>query len=72
MHRIYFNLCFKTGGFGGGGNCVETILTQQISQIILRTSKVSKGPCQCWGKLLLKVMHYNIAVLSKKVTNYMN
>ncbi len=26
--------------------------------------------CQCWGKLLLKVMHYNIALLPKKVTNY--
>ncbi len=25
---------------------------------------------QCWGKLLLKVMHYNIALLPKKVTNY--
>ncbi len=25
---------------------------------------------QCWGKLLLKVMHYNIALLLKKVTNY--
>uniref|UniRef100_A0A671SRA8 Mitochondrial translational release factor 1-like n=1 Tax=Sinocyclocheilus anshuiensis TaxID=1608454 RepID=A0A671SRA8_9TELE len=25
---------------------------------------------QCWGKLLLKVMHYNIALLHKKVTNY--
>ncbi len=25
---------------------------------------------QCWGKLLLKVMHYNIASLPKKVTNY--
>ncbi len=24
---------------------------------------------QCWGKLLLKVMHYNIALLHKKVTN---
>ncbi len=23
---------------------------------------------QCWGKLLLKVMHYNIALLPKKVT----
>ncbi len=22
---------------------------------------------QCWGKLLLKVMHYNIALLSKKL-----
>ncbi len=27
-------------------------------------------PMQCLGKLLLKVMHYNIALLSKKVTNY--
>ncbi len=25
---------------------------------------------QCWRKLLLKVMHYNIALLPKKVTNY--
>ncbi len=25
---------------------------------------------QCWGKLLLKVTHYNIALLPKKVTNY--
>ncbi len=25
---------------------------------------------QCWGKLLLKVMHYNIALLPKKVTSY--
>ncbi len=25
---------------------------------------------QCWGKLLLKVMHYNITLLPKKVTNY--
>ncbi len=24
---------------------------------------------QCWGKLLLKVMHYNIALLPKKVTS---
>ncbi len=24
---------------------------------------------QCWGKLLLKVMHYNITFLPKKVTN---
>ncbi len=27
---------------------------------------------QCWGKLLLKVMHYNIALLPKKVTNYVS
>ncbi len=25
---------------------------------------------QYWGKLLLKIMHYNIALLSKKVTKY--
>ncbi len=25
---------------------------------------------QCWGTLLLKVMHYNVALLPKKVTNY--
>ncbi len=25
---------------------------------------------QCWGKLLLKVMRYNIALLPKKVTKY--
>ncbi len=28
------------------------------------------GSWQCWGKLLLKVMHYNIASLPKNVTNY--
>ncbi len=31
---------------------------------------VDIGNNQCWGKLLLKVMHYNIALLPKKVTNY--
>ncbi len=25
---------------------------------------------ECWGKILLKVMHYNIVLLPKKVTNY--
>ncbi len=25
---------------------------------------------QCWGKLLLKVMRYNIALLPKIVSNY--
>ncbi len=25
---------------------------------------------QCWGKLLLKVIHYNTALLPKKVTSY--
>ncbi len=24
---------------------------------------------QCWGNLLLKVIHYNVELLSKKVTN---
>ncbi len=27
---------------------------------------VDIGNNQCWGKLLLKVMHYNIALLPKK------
>ncbi len=27
---------------------------------------------QFWEKLLLKVMHYNIALLPKTVTNYVN
>ncbi len=26
--------------------------------------------CQSWGKLLLKVMRYNIVLLPKKITNY--
>ncbi len=30
----------------------------------------TSGRKQCWGKLLLKVMHYNIAFLPKKVTIY--
>ncbi len=39
-------------------------------------SEENMGDCyvcseQCWGKLLLNVMHYNIALLPKKVTNYM-
>ncbi len=25
---------------------------------------------QCWGELLLKVMRYNVALLPKKVTDY--
>ncbi len=38
---------------------------------LLASSQVSGGGIkQCWGKLLLKVMHYNIALLPKKVTNY--
>ncbi len=28
---------------------------------------MSRGLEQCWGKLLLKVMHYNIALLPKKL-----
>ncbi len=32
--------------------------------------ETSHAYVQCWGKLLLKVMHYNIALLPKKVTNY--
>ncbi len=35
------------------------------------SSKVQEMLChdQCWGKLLLKVMHYNITLLYEKVTN---
>ncbi len=43
-----------------------------INQCSLKHKKITL-PCnyiQCWGKLLLKVMHYNIALLPKKVTNY--
>ncbi len=39
--------------------CVVTVVLLQVR---------SHG--QCWGKLLLKVMHYNIELLPKKVTNY--
>ncbi len=28
------------------------------------------GLGQCWGKLHLKVIHYNIVLIPKKVTNY--
>ncbi len=36
-----------------------------------RDFRVQTDACnQCWGKLLLKLMHYNIALLPKKVTNY--
>ncbi len=38
--------------------------TQRYTQIHTHTHR------QCWGKLLLKIMHYNIALLPKKVTNY--
>ncbi len=34
-----------------------------------RTMEKKLNCGQCWGKLLLKVMHYNI-VLLRKVTNY--
>ncbi len=36
------------------------------------TQKMICPESQCWGKLLLKVMHYNIALLPKKVTNYVS
>ncbi len=32
--------------------------------------KIQKAVMQCWGKILLKVMHNNIELLPKKVTNY--
>ncbi len=37
----------------------------------LADSRAGESECKpCWGKLLLKVMHCNIALLPKKVTNY--
>ncbi len=46
-----------------------------FQQPVLQSS-VSHDPSeiiqQCWGKLLLKVRHYNIEVLPKKVTNYVS
>ncbi len=39
-------------------------------KITIMTGFVVQGHTQCWGKLLLKVTHYNIALLPKKVTNY--
>ncbi len=57
-------------GGGGGGNgrlnwfYFQTCILSYYAVILFDTYD------QCWGKLLLKVMHYNIALLSKKVTNY--
>ncbi len=49
-------------------HCTHTSSTEiwQIRQIQPQTTKVSYN--QCWGKLLLKVMHYNIVLLTIKVT----
>ncbi len=35
-------------------------------------SKISVCYIQCWRKLFLKVMHYNIVLLPKKVSNYIS
>ncbi len=39
---------------------------QMMIKLLLTTSHHNN---QCWRKLLLKVMHYNIALLPKKITN---
>ncbi len=39
-------------------------------ELYIRKSFIARYDYQCWGKLLLKVMHYNIALLPKKVTNF--
>ncbi len=39
-------------------------------KLFLQLVVLNYGDIQCWGKLLLKVMHNNIALLPKKVTNY--
>ncbi len=44
----------------------NTVRQQKYFNIL----KVFNLEYQCWGKLLLKVMHYNIALLYKKATNY--
>ncbi len=41
-----------------------TYVDTRIGNTVLRCHN------QYWGKLLLKGMHYNIALLPKKVTNY--
>ncbi len=62
---------------------IQELHTQNASQLLQNEALHSKYPkhiskanickhiCrQCWGKLLLKVMHYNIVLLPKKVTKY--
>ncbi len=46
------------------------LFTTCCSLPVLSPLHICVAYIQCWGKLLLKVMHYNIALLSKKVTNY--
>ncbi len=47
------------------GDCIEL-----INEINWGRFSVNLSWGQCWGKLLLKVMHYNIVLLPKNVTNY--
>ncbi len=53
-----------------GSMAVYTFGINMGSDRIISQSGHDTFTQQCWGKLLLKVMHYNIALLPKKVTNY--
>ncbi len=52
--------------------CLELILIVPFAfgSCCCKPTSLSQSQHECWGKLLLKVMHYNIALLPKKVTNY--
>ncbi len=52
------------------GSLSSTPPNRHSPKSLLETVDISFGNDQCWGKLLLKVMRYNIALLPKKVTNY--
>ncbi len=49
----------------------KVVLLMELKRCVDLSCLVRHHPCggpnmQCWGKLLLKVMHYNIALLPKK------
>ncbi len=63
----------------GGKKFVSHIFSVQVSYMFSIQLIKSKWQsfcnflCKhCWGKLLLKLMHWNIALLPKKVTNYVS
>ncbi len=43
---------------------------QNVQELQRKNNKGRSINNQCWGKLILKRMHYNIALLPKKVANY--
>ncbi len=72
---------------GKGEVLTNTDLDRFVNNIWENAQKLSEAGClkilswlnffffysvdQFWGNLLLKVMHYNIALIPKKVTNYL-